>query len=252
MNNEELARYSRHILLDGFDVEGQAALNASHVLIVGAGGLGCPAAMYLASSGVGTLTLVDDDEVELSNLQRQIGHGTGDLAKLKVKSLKETLQSLNPSVEINTYAERLSDKNAQALIQSADLVLDCTDNFATRFLLNSLCQQLNVPAIIGAAQGMEGQVLVFSHKPASPCYECVFVNSGQTEGVTCENSGVLAPVVGVVGSYQALLACKLLAGYGKSDVNTLKTFDFYQSEWRSFTITQELSCPVCFHCKTDK
>lgn len=237
MNDEELTRYSRQILLSGFDIEGQEKLKHSKVLIVGAGGLGCPAAMYLAAAGVGKLILVDDDIVELSNLQRQIAHATQDLGVNKVDSLKATIESLNPHVDIQTYAERLDKEFAEKLLPDVDVVLDCSDNFATRFLLDDACQKSKTPAVIGAAQAMEGQVFVFDHQSSTANYSNIFNAEEVHENQNCATSGVLAPVVGIVGSFQALLAIKLLAGFGDSDVGKLFTYDFFASRWLALSLS---------------
>ncbi len=247
MNDEELMRYSRQILLHEFDIERQQTLKDACVLIVGAGGLGCPAAMYLASAGVGKIIIVDDDIVELSNLQRQIAHGTDDLGMSKVDSLKAALTALNPHVAVEATCQRLTESLGGELVNSVDLVLDCSDNFPTRFLLNRLCRQYQTAQVIGAAQAMEGQALLLTHQIGTPCYECLFKNTGQNDNQNCATSGVLAPVVGIVGSYQALLAIKQLTGFGQSDAGNLFTFDFYQGRWLSMHLYSDKYCISCLN-----
>ncbi|MCY4045780.1 MAG: molybdopterin-synthase adenylyltransferase MoeB [Cellvibrionales bacterium] len=236
MNDDELMRYSRQILLKEFDIEAQETLKQSSVMIVGAGGLGCPCAMYLGSAGVGQMILVDDDVVELSNLQRQIGHNSNSVGVNKVDSLKSTIEGLNPNVEVKAMVQRLDETIAETFIPTVDLVLDCSDNFATRFLLDQLCQKHKIPSVIGAAQGMEGQVFVFDHQTSTSCYSNVFHPQDVDEEQNCATSGVLAPVVGVVGSFQALLAIKLLTGFGESDVGKCFTYDFYASRWLALSL----------------
>ena len=246
MNDEELLRYSRHILLQDFDVAGQQSLLSARVLIVGAGGLGCPAAMYLASAGVGQMTLVDDDAVELSNLQRQIGHASADIGKPKVTSLAESLHALNPAVQVETLPQRLQADAMQALVEKADVVLDCSDNFATRFALNAACVKARKPLVSGAAVRAEGQLAVFDvRQPQSPCYRCLYSDDGSDTAANCAENGVLAPLVGVVGSLQAVEAIKVLSGFGDSSVGKLLVMDIKHNHWRQLTLKKDPACPVC-------
>ncbi len=245
MNDEDLLRYSRHLLLDEFDIEGQQALIDAKVLVVGAGGLGCPAAMYLASSGVGSITLIDDDHVEMSNLQRQIGHTSKSLGVKKVDSLKQTLLALNPTITVNSIDARLNSDLVDDIISQVDLVLDCSDNFTTRFLVNRACRRASKKLVVGAAQAAEGQALLLSAEQGAPCYECLFKETEALPDINCASSGVLAPIVGIVGSYQALMAIKALTGYGESQASLLMAFDFYTGLWRQFKVKQDPECPCC-------
>ncbi|HEY9033384.1 MAG TPA: molybdopterin-synthase adenylyltransferase MoeB [Pseudomonadales bacterium] len=246
MNDQQLLRYSRHILLDGFDVAGQQRLLDSHVLLLGAGGLGCAAALYLAAAGVGHLTIVDNDDIELSNLQRQIAHRHDGIGDNKAGSLAVAIQRLNPDVTVTALASRFAENNGLALVQAADLVLDCSDNFASRFLLNRLCVATATPLVSGAAIGGSGQLAVFDRRdPASPCYRCLFSDDDQGEAPRCADSGVLGPVVGSVGSWQAVEAVKLLAGYGQSLAGFLLAIDFAAAGVRKLRIRQDPQCPVC-------
>lgn len=246
MNDGELLRYSRQILLQGFDVEGQERLAASTVLVIGAGGLGCPAAMYLASSGVGHLVICDDDLVELSNLQRQIGHATADIGKPKVLSLQETLLALNPAARVTAISHRLSSDEYDEWIGKVDLVLDCTDNFETRFALNASCHRKHKPLVSGAAVRSEGQLAVFDFRqPHSACYRCLYPDTDNGEAANCSENGVLSPLVGVVGSLQALEAIKLLSGYGEPMAGRLLVMDVRYGEWRELVLKPRPGCPVC-------
>ena len=246
MNDQELLRYSRQILLQGFDGEGQEKLAASSVLVIGAGGLGCPAAMYLASGGVGHLVICDDDLVEISNLQRQIGHATADIGKLKVLSLRETLLALNPAVRVTAISHRLSPNELDEWIGKVDLVLDCTDNFETRFALNASCHRKHRPLVSGAAVRSEGQLAVFDFRnPGAACYCCLYPDTGSEEVANCSENGVLAPLVGVIGSLQALEAIKLLSGYGEPSAEKLLVMDVRYGEWRQLVLRKRPGCLVC-------
>lgn len=245
MNDNQLLRYSRQILLPQIGHEGQESLLGSHALIVGMGGLGSPAAMYLAAAGVGTLTIVDDDQVELSNLQRQIIHGTDDIGRPKVESARDTLLALNPEINIHTIAHRLDDGEMQRQIGEVDIVLDCSDNFATRFALNRACVATGTPLVSGAAIRMEGQIAVFAPADAdSPCYHCLYKEEGELDQ-SCTNNGVLAPLVGIIGSMQALEAIKVLLGLGESLQGRLLILDAMTMEWRSMKLKKDPACPVC-------
>jgi molybdopterin/thiamine biosynthesis adenylyltransferase len=245
MNDEELLRYSRHLLLDGFDVAGQEKLLAARVLVVGLGGLGSPAAMYLAASGVGSLVLVDDDRVEASNLQRQIAHKTASVGLPKVQSARQTLLELNPCVQVEALEGRLAGEALQQQVARADVVLDCSDNFATRFALNDACWQRRVPLVSGAAIRTEAQLAVFdARKRESPCYRCLY-REGEELDLRCAESGVLAPLVGMIGSMQALECIKLLAGFGTPLVGRLLLVDAKNMQLRTMTLAKNPNCPVC-------
>jgi molybdopterin-synthase adenylyltransferase len=245
MNDQQLLRYSRNILLDGFDIEGQEKLLQSTVLIVGAGGLGCPAALYLAASGVGHLMIADHDTVELSNLQRQIGHTTANIGQNKVRSLAQQLTALNPTLNITEVAERINSENCQFWLEKADIVLDCTDNFAIRFLLNQQCFALKKPLISGAAIRSEGQITSFDFRQSdTACYACLYDPKATSEQ-SCSHNGVLAPLVGIIGSYQAAEAIKLLTGYGEVLSGRLLTVNLKNNQLKSFSINKDKACSVC-------
>lgn len=245
MKDEELLRYSRQIMLPEMDVAGQQALVNATVLIVGMGGLGCPAAMYLAAAGAGHLIIVDNDRVEITNLQRQIAHGQGSIGELKVASAERSLRQLNPDVKITALAERLVDGRLDELIQQADLVLDACDNFSTRFAINRACFRYNKPLVSGAAIRMEGQVAVFDPRYAdSPCYQCLY-GGGDDEDTSCSTNGVMAPVVGIIGSIQAMEAIKVISGIGKPLIGRLLLLDAASMQWREMKLRKDPGCPVC-------
>jgi molybdopterin-synthase adenylyltransferase len=244
MNDEQLLRYSRQIMLPQIDIDGQEKLLASRVLIIGMGGLGSPVAMYLAAAGVGHLVLVDDDIVELSNLQRQIAHGTSDIGLSKVESAKQTIQNLNPEITITCFNKRLDENELVAEVLAADTVIDGTDNFTSRFALNEQCVKNSTPLISGAAIRMEGQVSVFNKTPSSPCYRCLYKDEGELDA-TCSNNGVLSPVVGIIGSIQANEAIKVLLNIGETLDGKLLMFDAFQMEWRTLKLKKDSQCPVC-------
>lgn len=245
MNDEQLLRYSRHILLDGFDIEAQEKLLASTVCILGAGGLGCPAALYLAASGVGHIILVDDDQVELSNLQRQIAHGTADIADAKTASLKRSLQAINPDIQITAIKQRITLESNTEIFQQADVVLDCSDNFTIRFLLNRLCWQYKKPLVSGAAIRTQGQLAVFDFRQDdSPCYACLYSEEA-TAGESCSENGVLSPLVGIIGSWQAAEAIKLLTGFGQPLQAYLQAIDIHNNKIQQWRISKDKHCPVC-------
>ncbi len=246
MNDEQLLRYSRQIMLEGFDYEGQQRLVNAKVLIVGLGGLGCPVAVYLAAAGVGELWLADHDVVELSNLQRQIAHTMTDIDRPKVISANEAVAAINPDVTTQCLNEKLNGQFLLDAVAAVDLVIDASDNFATRFEVNRACVQLKIPLVSGAAIRSEGQVAVFDARDAgSPCYRCLYDDSGSHENLSCSESGVLAPLVGVIGSMQALEAIKLLSGFGKPLTGNLMMFDASVMEWRKLKLAKDLTCPVC-------
>ena len=249
MNDEQLLRYSRQIMLPSMDFEGQQRLLDGHALIIGLGGLGSPVAMYLAAAGVGHLTLADFDTVDLTNLQRQIIHGNGDIGRLKVESAAQTLQALNPDVQIDTLQQRLEGEALQKAVRAADIVLDASDNFTTRFAINAACVAEQTPLVSGAAVGLDGQITVFSNDADSPCYRCLYDdmpdNGPQGSWANCSASGVLAPLVGVIGSMQALEAIKLLAGIGKPLTGRLLILDAARLEWREMRYRRDDHCPIC-------
>lgn len=244
MNDEQLLRYSRQIMLPQIDVAGQEKLLASRVLIIGMGGLGSPVAMYLATAGIGHLVLVDDDKVELSNLQRQIAHGTPDINLSKVESAKQTLLNLNPEIEVTTYAERLMDKDLANEINLANVVVDGTDNFTTRFSINNACVKNSTPLVSGAAIHMEGQVSVFNKTVESPCYNCLYKDEGELD-TSCSSNGVLSPVVGIIGSIQATEAIKVLLDIGDCLDGKLLMLDALHMELRTLTLKKDPQCPTC-------
>ncbi|MCU7842623.1 MAG: molybdopterin-synthase adenylyltransferase MoeB [Candidatus Thiodiazotropha sp. (ex Monitilora ramsayi)] len=244
MNDEQLLRYSRQIMLPSIGIEGQERLQSARALIIGLGGLGSPVSMYLAAAGVGTLVLVDFDRVDLTNLQRQIVHTTAAIDRPKVESAKETLLALNPETEILTIDHPLEGDALSEQIEVADVVIDGTDNFATRFAVNAACRAARTPLVSGAAIRMEGQISVFTGQPGDPCYHCLYPSEGQIDE-TCSANGVLAPLVGVVGSIQAIEAIKVLTGAGTPLVGKLMLFDALQMEWRTIGLKPDPACPVC-------
>lgn len=246
MNDEQLLRYSRHLLLPEIDVAGQAAISAARALIIGAGGLGSPAAMYLAASGVGTLVLCDDDDVDLTNLQRQILHDSDAIGQPKVLSGKKTLQRLNPDIRVETRAMRMDDDRLDSEIAVADVVLDCCDNFATRHAVNRACVRTGKPLVSGAAIRFDGQVSVFDLRRAdSPCYHCLFPEGPDVEEMRCSAMGVFAPLTGIIGTTQAAEALKLIVGCGTSLNGRLLLLDSLRMEWRSVALRRDENCPVC-------
>jgi molybdopterin/thiamine biosynthesis adenylyltransferase len=245
MEDPQLLRYSRQILLPQIDIAGQEKLLASRVLIVGLGGLGSPAAMYLAAAGVGELVLNDFDKVDLSNLQRQILHGTADLGEPKTASAERALRRLNPEVRLTQIDRRLEGADLAEAVAGVDLVLDCSDNFATRFAVNAACVKARKPLVSGAVIRFEGQLAVFRPElPDSPCYNCLYGQQGElTE--TCTRTGVVAPLPGIVGSLQALEAIKLLAGIGQPLCGALLLFDALTMEWHRMGLKKNPRCPTC-------
>ena len=246
MNDQQLLRYSRHILLDQIGIEGQQKINQAHALIIGAGGLGSPAALYLASAGVGKISLADDDEVDLTNLQRQILHTTARVGQAKVTSGQRTLQDINPEIEIIAIKERLQGQRLEQLVQSATVVLDCCDNFTTRHAVNQACVKYAVPLVSGAAISFDGQISVFDTRDAkSPCYACLFPPDQQFEEVRCSTMGVFAPLVGIIGSMQAAEALKIIMEIGQCLSGRLLLLDAQHMEWSQIGIARNLACPVC-------
>lgn len=245
LTDEQLLRYSRQIMLPDVEINGQETWLNSSVLVLGLGGLGSPVAMYLAAAGVGELVLVDDDEVELSNLQRQIAHHTKRIGQPKVDSARNTVAALNPDVKVRTIYSRLNETELNSLVATVDLVVDCTDNFTTRFAINRACFSHKKPLVSGAAIRMEGQVAVYDPvNPESPCYQCLY-KEGEDENLTCSESGVLSPVVGIIGSIQALEALKVLASVGKSLAGRLMLLDAKTMEWRTLKLRKDPKCKVC-------
>lgn len=245
LSDEQLLRYSRQIMLPGIDVAGQEKILNASVLIIGLGGLGSPVAMYLASAGVGQLILVDHDEVEVSNLQRQIIHGMDSVGESKVSSAQARIQQLNPDCQVEIHASKLSEENVDQLVAQVDVIVDCSDNFTSRFLLNRASVRYQVPLVSGAAIRMEGQLSVFDPKKSdSPCYRCLYDESG-SDDLSCATNGVLAPVVGIVGSIQALETLKLIAGCGEPVVGKLMIFDMATMDWRTMKLKKDPACPVC-------
>lgn len=245
MNDEQLLRYSRALMLNNFDVAGQESLLKATVLIVGLGGLGSPVAMYLAAAGVGQLILVDDDLVELSNLQRQIAHTSLDIGINKAVSAAQTLKALNPDIKIEVISSRLVGKALDAEVARSDAVVDCTDNFATRFALNKSCWQHKVPLISGAAIRMEGQLSVFDARASdSPCYSCLY-QAEEELNLSCSHNGVMAPLTGIIGSMQALECIKVLSGFGTPVIGKLVLIDAATMQIRELRLQKKPGCQVC-------
>ncbi len=246
LSDADLLRYSRHLLLDDIGIEGQRRILASRALIIGAGGLGSPAAMYLACSGVGSITIVDDDTVDLTNLQRQIMHRTDRIGQAKVLSAQSTLAQLNPAVQVQALQAHADAGLLQSLVAQADVVLDCCDNFQTRQAINAACVQQRVPLVSGAAIGMDGQIAVYDPRDVpAPCYACVFAPDVPPEEARCATMGVLAPLVGVIGAMQALEALKLLAQTGTSLSGYLLMLDARSMEWTRLRVQKNPACAVC-------
>lgn len=245
MNDAELLRYSRQILLPEVDVEGQEKLLNSRALIVGMGGLGSPVALYLAAAGVGSLMLADFDQVEVSNLQRQILHREDRIGMSKVASAMLTLSELNPATELIPVEEELDVESLRSLLGDVDVVLDCTDNFGIRIALNQACAEARVPLVSGAAIRLEGQITVYDFRhDDSPCYRCLYRDLGD-EQLSCSQAGVLAPLVGIIGSMQAAEAIKLLAGFGETLAGRLQLLDLKTMSWRQLKLQRDPSCPFC-------
>ncbi|MFM0521106.1 MULTISPECIES: HesA/MoeB/ThiF family protein [Caballeronia] len=250
MNDDQLLRYSRHILVDEIGIEAQERFLDAHAIIIGAGGLGAPAAMYLAASGIGKITLVDADTVDLTNLQRQIVHMTRSVGTLKVESARETLNALNPGVEVIAVAARADAAWLDANMPGASVVLDCSDNFATRHAINAACVAHRVPLVSGAALRFDGQISTFDFRsPDSPCYACVFPPDQTFEEVACSTMGVFAPTVGIIGAMQAAEALRVIGGFGQTLAGRLMMLDSLRMEWNTMKITRQPDCPVCGNMK---
>ena len=251
MNDDQLLRYSRHILLDEIGIEGQQKLLASHALIIGAGGLGCPAALYLGSAGVGRITIVDDDRIDATNLQRQIAHSTARIGLPKVDSVREAVLAINPDVKVVPVVQRANDELLDVLVQQADVVLDCSDNFATRHAINHACVKHGKPLVSGAAMRFDGQIAVYDARRAdSPCYACVFPETEQAPEANCATMGVFAPLVGVIGTIQAAEALKLLCAVGEPLTGRLLMLDGKFMQWSEMALSRDELCHVCGAAKT--
>ena len=246
MNDEQLLRYSRHILLNELGVEGQERLLAAHAVVVGAGGLGSPVALYLASAGVGHITVIDHDTVDATNLQRQIAHNLARVGMPKAESAREAMHAINPEVRIDTVLQRADAALLDQCLPGADVVLDCTDNFATRHLINRASVRHGVPLVSGAAIRFDGQLSVYDPRDAaSPCYACVFPDTDGLEETRCATMGVFAPLVGIVGTMQAAEALKLLTGMGSRLVGRLQMLDGRGMEFTEVRLARQPGCPVC-------
>lgn len=248
MNDQQLLRYARHILLDEVGIEGQEKFLAARALIVGAGGLGSPAALYLATAGVGHIVLADDDDVELSNLQRQILHTTASVGRPKAESGRDMLAAFNPETRVDARVQRLDGAALSDAVATADVVLDCTDNFATRHAINRACVHHRKPLVSGAAIRFNGQVSVYDLRDdRAPCYHCLFPEADDVDELSCATTGVFAPLVGIIGSMQAAEALKLLAGVGQSLSGRLLQLELRDMQWHSVNVRRDPECPVCGH-----
>ncbi len=246
MTDDDLLRYSRHILLEEIGVEGQERLARSHALVIGAGGLGSPVALYLGTAGVGRITLVDNDDVDLTNLQRQIAHAMARVGQPKALSAREAIAGLNPQVQVDAVVQRADPALLDQLVPKAGVVLDCCDNFATRQMVNAACFRHGVPLVSGAAIRFDGQLSVFDPRRAdSPCYACLFPGDSAPEETRCATMGVFAPLVGIVGAMQAAEALKLLAQVGESLAGQLLMLDARTMEWTRMRTPRRAACPVC-------
>ena len=252
MNDEQLLRYSRQILLPGFDESKQQSLLDAHVIVMGLGGLGSPVAMYLAAAGIGKLTLLDFDHVEISNLQRQIIHRTSSIEQPKVDSASITIKELNPDTETVCINKKIEQAELEQLLENADLLIDATDNFASRFMINRACFNTRTPLVSGAAIRMEGQVSVFDFKNTeTPCYRCLYDEDGE-ENTSCSENGVMSPMVGIIGSIQAMEAIKLLTSYGETLTGKLLITDAMHQDWRCMSFKKSPDCPVCSQSESSK
>lgn len=246
MNDEQLLRYSRHILLDEVGIEGQQRLLQSHALVIGAGGLGSPVALYLGTAGVGTLTLVDHDRVDLTNLQRQIAHTLHRVGQPKAESAAAGVAAINPEVRVHAVVQRADASLLEKLVPQADVVVDCSDNFGTRHAVNAACVAHRKPLVAGAAIRFDGQLSVYDvREPGCPCYACLFPPDGGFEDVACSTMGVFAPLVGLIGSLEAVEALKLLAGIGSPLTGRLQMVDARTMEWSEIRVKPSPDCPVC-------
>ncbi|GKS93126.1 molybdopterin-synthase adenylyltransferase MoeB [Acidovorax sp. SUPP2825] len=248
MTDDQLLRYSRHIMLDEIGIEGQERILAAHALVIGAGGLGSPAALFLASAGVGRITLVDDDVVDLTNLQRQIAHTTERVGEPKVHSAAQALQALNPGVQVDAVQARADKEWLDEWVGQATVVLDCSDNYATRHAVNAACVAHRTPLVTGAAIRFDGQITVIDPRhPQAPCYACIFPPDAAFEEAQCATLGVFAPMVGIIGAMQAAEALKLIVGFGESLAGRLSMLDGRSMEWTVMKIPRHGDCSVCSH-----
>jgi adenylyltransferase/sulfurtransferase len=246
MNDAQLLRYSRHILLPQVDIEGQEKLLASHALIIGAGGLGSPVALYLAASGVGRITIADGDVVDLTNLQRQIAHQNSAIGSNKAQSARRSMAALNPEILVNALHQRLAEADLLRLTAEADVVIDASDNFATRHAINRACVANRKPLVSGAAVRFDGQITVFDLRESnSPCYHCLFPEVEGADEIRCAENGVFSPLVGIIGTTQAAEALKLLMGIGQPLNGRLLLLDALAMEWRTIRLSKDRACPVC-------
>ena len=259
MNDDQLLRYSRHVLLDEIGIEGQRRLLAAHALVIGAGGLGSPVALYLGTAGVGTITIVDDDVVDVTNLQRQIAHSMSRVGQPKVASIAAAIAAINPDVQVVALQMRAEPQRLAAWVAAADVVIDCSDNFATRHEVNAACVAHGKPLVSGAAIGFDGQISVYDTRSTTDpgaadaaagaasqsCYACLFPPEATFEEVRCATMGVFAPLVGIIGSMQAAEALKLLAGVGTSLAGRLQMLDARTMEWSELRLSRTPGCPVC-------
>jgi adenylyltransferase/sulfurtransferase len=246
LSDAQLLRYSRHILLPAVGVEGQERIGAAAVLVLGAGGLGCPVALYLGASGVGKLRIADGDIVDLTNLQRQIGHDTSGIGENKAQSLKRRIQAINPEIEVEALAEALAGTALTEAVEQADLVIDASDSFVTRHAVNRACVALNKPLVSGSAIGFSGQLAVFDpRRENSPCYHCLFPDDVSEPSLRCADAGVFSPLVGVIGAMQALEALKYLARVGETLVGKLLLWDGLRAEARTLRVPRDPGCAVC-------
>lgn len=246
MNDDQLLRYSRHILLDQLGIEGQRKLLDAHALVIGAGGLGSPVALYLGTAGVGRITIVDHDTVDLTNLQRQIAHDMSRVGRPKAESAKQSIGEINPEVQVVALTERAGPERLDELVATADVVIDCTDNFTTRHAVNAACVKHKKPLVSGAAIGFDAQISVYDTRDdQAPCYACLFPPDAAFEEVRCATMGVFAPLVGIVGSMQAAEALKLLAGTGESLAGRLQMLDARSMEWTEIKTARAPDCNVC-------
>ena len=246
MTDDQLLRYSRHILLDELGIDGQERIARSHALVVGAGGLGSPALLYLGSAGVGRITVIDDDTVDLTNLQRQIAHNQSRIGLPKAESARTTVAAINPDVQLRALVRRADDALLDELVPTASVVLDCSDNFRTRHAVNAACVRHGVPLVSGAAIGWDAQIAVYDTRLAdAPCYACIFPADAAHQDTACATMGVLAPLVGIVGSVQAAEAIKLLTGSGTTLAGRLLMLDARNMQWDSVSLARQADCSVC-------
>ncbi len=246
MNDQELLRYSRHILLDEIGIEGQDKLLQSHVLIIGVGGLGSACAPYIAAAGVGKITIVDDDLVDLTNLQRQIIHQTTSVGEAKVLSAKKFLKQINPAIEVVAIQKRVDSSLLSELVKNVDLIIDCTDNYKTRHAINRACVEAKKPLVFGAAIRFDGQLSVFNaSKENSPCYACIFPEDQEFEEVRCSTMGVFSPLVGIIGAMQASQALQVITNCGTPLIGQLALWDGKKSEMTQIKVNRKSDCAVC-------